>query len=197
MRRIVIPGPIGDIHCEQFGKPSSDAIIWFFGAGGGFGGPAGGVYIRLGEQLANEQIGSLSVDYRRPGYLQPCVADAFEAIDYLSNRGAKRILLVGHSFGGAVVIRAGVGQKAVAGVAALSSQTAGTEGVQRLSPRPLLLVHGENDVVLPVWCSRDIYRRAREPKQIIVYPGCLHGLDQCATQLDRDLMDWIRRAFAQ
>lgn len=83
----------------------------------------------------------------------------------------------------------------VAGVAALSSQTAGTEGVERLSPRPLLLIHGENDEILPVWCSLDIFRRAKKPKQIIVYPGCLHGLDQSATQLDRDLMGWIGRAF--
>jgi len=88
MQRIAIPSPIGDIHCEQFGEASSDALIRVFGAGSGFGGPARGVYTRLGEQLADEQIGSLCLDYRRPAYLQPCVADASEAIGYLSRLGA-------------------------------------------------------------------------------------------------------------
>ena len=63
-------------------------MIRVFGAGSGFGGPARGVYTRLGEQLADEQIGSLCLDYRRPAYLQPCVADASEAIGYLSRLGA-------------------------------------------------------------------------------------------------------------
>jgi len=49
------------------------------------------------------------------------------------------VALVGHSFGGAVVIRVGVASPAVATVAALSSQSYGTEDVASLAPRPLFL----------------------------------------------------------
>jgi hypothetical protein len=61
-----------------------------------------------------------------------------------------------------------------------------------LSPKPLLLVHGEADEVLPAACSLDIHARARDPKKLILYSGCLHGLDQCQEALDRDLTRWLR-----
>jgi alpha-beta hydrolase superfamily lysophospholipase len=50
-------------------------------------------------------------------------------IAYLTERGKRRIVLVGHSFGGAVVISAGAASPAEIAVAALSSQTAGTADV--------------------------------------------------------------------
>ncbi len=194
MRPLTLPGPHGeDLRCEQFGEPAGQAIIWVFGAGGGFGGPAGGVYTRLGEQLAPAGLGSLCVAYRHPGHLAPCVDDVRAAIDYLHTRAVTRILLVGHSFGGAVVIQAGLACHLVAGVAALSSQSYGTQGVEKLSPRPLLLIHGESDEILPARSSQDIFRRAQQPKELILYPGCRHGLDQCVAELDRDLLHWIRQ----
>lgn len=107
-----------------------------------------------------------------------------------------RVILVGHSFGGAVVITVGARSPAVTGVAALSSQSFGAYGVETASPRPLLLIHGEADEVLPDTCSRSFYREAGEPKQLILYPGCLHGLDQCREELDRDLTAWLRAVLA-
>ena len=77
-------------------------------------------------------------------------------------------------------------------VAALSSQSSGTSAVGSLAPRPLLLLHGSADEILPDRASRDIYARAKEPKQLKLYPGCRHGLDQCREELDRDLLAWIR-----
>jgi alpha-beta hydrolase superfamily lysophospholipase len=102
---------------------------------------------------------------------------------------------VGHSFGGAVVITAAAASDQVVAVAALSSQSAGTQRVQALSPRPLLLVHGTADEILPDACSRDIYDRAHEPRTLLLYPGCRHGLDQCREALDRDLADWLREVL--
>ena len=49
----------------------------------------------------------------------------------------------------------------------------------------------------PPTCSRDIYQRADEPKQLLVYPGCSHGLDQCRERLDADLLRWLRHAAAE
>lgn len=168
------------------------AVLWVFGAGGGLGGPAGGVYHRLGRQLVAENIASLELDYRRPADLTHCVLDVLMGIGYLGTRGRNRVVLVGHSFGGAVVITAGAVSEEVIAVAAMSSQLSGTDIADQVSPRPLLVLHGTADEVLPDRCSREIYRRAREPKQLVLYPGCLHGLDQCRDELDRDLLAWIR-----
>lgn len=175
---------------------TDEAILWVFGAGGGLGGPAGGLYTRLGDRLhKDEGVTSLELDYRHPGYLQECVVDVMVALGFLESLGKNRIVLVGHSFGGAVVINAGAISDAVIGVAALSSQTAGTEAVSALSPRPVLFAHGELDEVLPAALSRELYGRAREPKELILYPGCLHGLDQCRDALDRDLTRWVRQTM--
>jgi len=168
------------------------AILWVFGAGGGLGGPAGGLYTRLARQLAPEGIASLRLNYRHPGELISCVLDVLMGLAYLQSRGRGRAVLVGHSFGGAVVITAGAIHSDVIGVAALSSQTAGTDQVGQISPRPLLLMHGTADEVLPDVCSRDLYRRAGAPRRLLLYEGCRHGLDQCREEIDRDLLAWIR-----
>ena len=172
------------------------AVLWVFGAGGGLGGPAGGLYPRLARQLVGDGVASLELDYRRAGDLTGCVLDVLAGVDYLGTRGRSRVVLVGHSFGGAVVITAGATSEAVIAVAALSSQSHGTAAADRVSPRPLLLAHGTADEVLPDACSRDIHRRAREPKRLVLYPGCRHGLDQCREELDRDLLAWIREVVA-
>jgi fermentation-respiration switch protein FrsA (DUF1100 family) len=140
-------------------------------------------------------VTSLELDYRRPGDLEECVLDILVGLAYLEMLGKDQIVLVGHSFGGAVVINAGLISEAVIAVAALSSQTAGTNQVAKLSPKPLLLVHGEADEVLPASCSQDIYARAGDPKELILYPGCLHGLDQCRDDLDRDLTRWLKEVL--
>ena len=183
----------GVIRCQLHRAEGTDAaILWVFGAGGGLGGPAGGLYIRLAQILAPEGISSLRLDYRNPGHLMACVLDALAGVHVLEQMGFTRVVLVGHSFGGAVVISAGAASPSCVGVAALSSQTAGTGAVDKLAPKPLLLMHGTADEILPASCSQDIFRRAREPKKIFLYPGCKHGLDDCGEEVDRDLLEWLR-----
>jgi alpha-beta hydrolase superfamily lysophospholipase len=183
----------GPIDTRYHAAAAGDvAILWVFGAGGGFFGPAGGLYERLGSRFADEGVASLQVAYRRPGALTHCVLDVLVAVGFLEQFGRARVILVGHSFGGAVVITAGAQSPNVIGVAALSSQSYGAFGVSEISPRPLLLMHGEADEVLPDTTSRNLYRHAAEPKQLILYPGCSHGLDQCRDELDRDLTAWLR-----
>ena len=171
------------------------AVLWVFGAGGGLGGPAGGLYTRLGERLRPREVTSLELDYLHAGDLDACVSDVLVGLGYLESLGKSRIVLVGHSFGGAVVISAAAISSLVVAVAALSSQTAGTAAVGVLSPKPVLFVHGTADEVLPDRCSRDLHARAREPKELILYPGCRHGLDQCRDHLDRDLTRWLGRTL--
>ena len=190
--RVALETTRGRIECRYHDAAAGDAaVLWVFGAGGGLGGPAGGVYERLGARLTAEGLASLQVAYRRPADLVECVLDVLAGVAYLAERGRARVVLVGHSFGGAVVITAGAASDAVIAVAALSSQLAGTGPADQLAPRPLLVAHGTADEVLPDRCSRDIYARAQEPKRLILYPGCRHGLDACRDELDRDLAGWL------
>ena len=187
----------GEIPCRYHpAEAGNAAVVWVGGAGGGLFGPAGGMYARLAARLAPEGIASLRLHYRHPNQLIPCALDTLLGTAYLETRGRSRFILAGHSFGGAVVITAGAAGESVIGVAALSSQTYGADAVGDLSPRPLLLQHGEADDILPDACSRDLYRRAREPKRMILYPGCRHGLDACRDAVDRDLTDWILETVA-
>lgn len=187
--------PGGKIRCRLHGASSPNAVVWVFGAGGGLGGPAGGLYERLARVLQPERVASLQIAYRHPGAMRPCVEDALTGSAFLQSVGAERVVLVGHSFGGAVVINAGAADPAVIAVAALSSQSHGAVGIARLSPKPLMLMHGEADEVLPPTCSVDLYRAAREPKELRLYRGCRHGLDQCRDEIDRDLADWLHQIF--
>ncbi len=48
--------------------------------------------------------------------------------------------------------------------------------VHRISPRPLLIVHGEADDVVPVEQARRLYEAAERPKELCVLPGVGHRL---------------------
>jgi fermentation-respiration switch protein FrsA (DUF1100 family) len=184
---------MGDIAARLHPAPAgSPAVVWVGGAGGGLDGPAWGMYPRLAGQLANQGIASLRVHYRQPNYLEECVADTLLAVAYLVQElGYGDVALVGHSFGGAVVISAGALSDDVTAVVAMSSQGYGTNLAPRLSPRPLLLVHGTADEILSADVSRSIYARAKEPKELRLYQGCRHGLDECRDEVDTTVVEWL------
>lgn len=46
--------------------------------------------------------------------------------------------------------------------------------VGRLSPRPLLVIHGEGDASIPASHARDLYQAAGGPKELWVVPGAAH-----------------------
>jgi alpha-beta hydrolase superfamily lysophospholipase len=166
-------------------------VLWVCGARGGFGGPGQGTYARLAEGLRHKQIASLRMSYRYPNVLHECILDVLARVTYLQHRGAAPVVLVGHSFGGAVVIAAGVVHPHVAGVVALAPQTYGAQMAGQLAPRPLLVVHGKADTRLPYACGVQIYDWAQEPKQLILYEGAEHRLDECAAALEHLLTQWI------
>ena len=178
----------GRLHAAATGD---EAVLWVFGSGGGLGGPAGGLYTRLGASLVSRGVTSLELDYRRLRDLEACVADVLAGVAYLEGLGRRRIVLVGHSFGGRVVIEAALRAPSVVGVAALSSVDVGEGVVERLTPRSLLLLHGEADEVVPSSTSVALFKRAGDPKQLLLYPECAHGLDSCGSALDRDLAAWV------
>jgi alpha-beta hydrolase superfamily lysophospholipase len=95
-------------------------VIWVGGARGGFGRPGQGAYARLADVLRRDRISSLRLCYRHPNVLPECVLDTMAGIAYLRHCHAQPVVLVGHSFGGAVVITAGALHEHVAGVVALA-----------------------------------------------------------------------------
>lgn len=169
---------------------SADAVIMVSGAGGGLFGP-GGVYTELGKRLAGKGVTALQLDYRHPNKLSSCVEDVHAAIEDLATKyDIKNVSLVGWSFGGAVVITAGAQSKNVKAVSTIASQTAGTELVSTLSPKPLLLLHGTGDKCLTDKCSRILYQHANDPKEIVLYPGDNHGLTQNSRNVIDKLVKW-------
>ena len=182
----------GDIRCLFHEAGSGDqAIIWAWGVRGGFDGPANNVYGRMAEALISQNIASLRVDYRRPGELLDCILDVLVATQFLVSRGYESICLVGHSFGGAVVISAGAEVEHVKAVIALSSQTLGADRPDLLYPRPLLLIHGMEDRNLPHRCSEIIYEAAVEPKELVLLPGASHGLKQSAEEVEDRIWNFV------
>ncbi len=167
------------------------AIIWVGGARGGFGGPAGGMYARLAERFLNKGITSLRLSYRQPNVLPECVLDLLAGIAMLKGTGHQPLVLVGHSFGGAVVVAAGVASSHVQGVVCLSPQTHGAGMAGQLSPKALLVVHGKSDSRLPYSCGVQIHDWAQEPKKLVLYEGAEHRLEECKDELESLLLEWI------
>ncbi|GBD23635.1 hypothetical protein HRbin29_01303 [bacterium HR29] len=166
------------------------AVVCVSGALGGLDGPADSIYRRLAPALAAGGVTTLRLDYRRPNEFDECVLDVLAGCSFLKGLGALDVALVGHSFGGAVVIKAGQLAPIVRAVAALSSQLYGTREVQQLG-KPLLLVHGMEDTVLSYEASEEIYRRAAEPKRLVLYAEAGHSLFQAKDELFDLLLEWI------
>jgi pimeloyl-ACP methyl ester carboxylesterase len=191
----------GHIRCflhEPTGKPTPNqgrAVLWAAGAHGGVSGPANGMYPEMAEALAARGIASLRLDYRKPANLDESTLDVLAGVWHLAAIGFQRTALVGHSFGGGVVISASRYSTNVRAVAAFSSQTDGAEEVVLLSGRPLLLLHGEADTVLPMATSQLIYQWAFDPKKMVTYPGAGHGLRECADEVRAELRDWLEQAL--
>lgn len=164
--------------------------IFVGGAAGGVEGPADGVFARLSRDLVARGVTSLRVQWRNPGEFEECVMDALAACSFLRGLGAERAVLVGHSFGGAVAIKAGALGELVGAVAAISSQRFGTQDVESLG-KPLLLLHGSRDDILDRAASDDIFERAREPKRLVILEGAGHGLRESAGEVYDLLADFI------
>jgi len=175
---------------------SEQGVIWVYGARGGFGGPGPGTYARLAESFMERKITSLRLDYRQPNSMEESVLDLLAGIAFMKALGHQPVVIVGHSFGGAVVIAAGVAASHVKGVVALSSQTYGANMAGLLSPIPLLVVHGKADTRLPVRCGEQIYEWAKEPKKLVLFEGAEHRLEECRDEMETLLSDWIPETLA-
>jgi alpha/beta superfamily hydrolase len=189
--RVILRNTKGNIECIYHRAEGAAGVIWVSGSLGGLDGPSFGIFQTLGTTLVNYGISSLRLDYRLPGDFDQCVYDVLVGVSFFKQNGVDNIALVGHSFGGAVVIMAATMDTDVKVVVGLSSQTYGTDRVNELSPKPLLLIHGERDRNLPVRSSWHIFERAEEPKEIVIYKGSGHFLRECHQELYELLERWL------
>jgi alpha/beta superfamily hydrolase len=63
--------------------------------------------------------------------------------------------------------------------------------IDKISPRPLLLVHGDADELIPLEHAYKLYQKAHEPKELKIIPGAKHKmrLEQAAMDF---VLDWLK-----
>jgi alpha-beta hydrolase superfamily lysophospholipase len=138
---------------------------------------------------------------------------------------AGRIIVRGSSLGGFLAICAAAASEEIAGVMAicpasqdhlasglrqgrfemrvgdplaleawLMAQDVG-EAVERIAPRPLILMHAEGDTQIPSDHSEQLYERAGEPRKLVIVPGGAHTTVQHDPELQGAALLWLGRAL--
>lgn len=184
----------GPVECRYYkSEGASRAAIWVGGAGGGWDSPHD-LYPRLCRDLTTLGISSLRVRYRQPAVLGESVFDTLAGAAFLESEGVDALAVVGWSFGGAVAIGAAALLPEARAVVTVSTQSYGAEPARSLPPGcGLLLLHGTGDRTLAPACSHFVFDLAHEPKELILFEGANHGLDQAARRLYPIVRDWIGR----
>lgn len=62
--------------------------------------------------------------------------------------------------------------------------------IDKISPRPLLLIHGDKDDLVPVAHARELYKKAGEPKKLVIIPGAWHRL-RLEKEAVNTALDWL------
>ena len=175
---------------------AENVVLMVGGAMGGVLGPAEGLYFDLGETLADHGIGTIRIGYRKPSDIDRCVHDVAAAADLATRSGARRFITIGHSFGGAVAVQAGIAfRDHCAGVVTLATQSAGCENAEELGSTPLLLLHGEVDEILPMMASQMLQMMAGTG-ELVVLAGAGHLLTEASEELRERLGTWLPEHFS-
>ena len=66
------------------------------------------------------------------------------------------------------------------------------EAAARVSPTPLLVVHGDQDLYFPVYHAQQLYDAAREPKELWIVPGFGHAEAGSDAALVDRIGQWLR-----
>jgi pimeloyl-ACP methyl ester carboxylesterase len=167
------------------------AIVTCGGAMGGVLGPGHGLFHVLGRRWPERGVGVYRVGFRVPNDLDRCAHDVACAVEIAVADGAERVVVMGHSFGGAVAVRVAVVMTAeVSGVVTFATQSAGCEVAGALAGRPLLLFHGERDEILPMQAS-EMVRLIAGSGELVVLPGDGHLLGRSDDIMLERLEEWL------
>jgi hypothetical protein len=177
-------------------RVTAAAIVAGGGAMGGLLGPGHGLYHQLGVSWAARGVTFVRVGYREPNNLDLCAHDLACGVETARDAGGERVVLMGHSFGGAAAIRAAVVMPAsVVGVVTFATQSAGCEVAGALHGRPLLLFHGERDELLPADASYMVQAIAGSG-EVVILPGDGHLLGRSDDAITERLDEWLPAVLA-
>ncbi len=181
---------------EPAGEARNVGVVMVGGAMGGVMGPGEALYHVLGEDFSARGIPSVRISYRKPNDMDSCCVDTAAAVQMLVGTGCERVILMGHSFGGAVAIRVAVGLSAmVSGVVTFATQSAGCEVAGGLQGRPLLMFHGDRDEILPLEAS-EVVRSMAGSGELRVMPGDGHLLAKSHHVMREEVNAWCDAVFA-
>jgi pimeloyl-ACP methyl ester carboxylesterase len=122
--------------------------------------------------------------------------DLTAAITFVKTMGAKQIVLVGASGGGAITLKVAA-RVQVAAVITLSADyfaAAPTRQDVRSIRAPKLFVSSQHDAYITE--TMQLFEEATQPKELHLYPGTAHGTYLFSTVYGQDLIERII-AFAQ
>ena len=124
------------------------------------------------------------------------VDDARGAINFAKDQGAQNIILVGSSLGGIASAKLATevsarGLVIFASPAKIPSYNFTVEQTDLDIDIPKLFLTAEDDSVVPLSSSRQLFELAAEPKEWQSYPGTAHGTDLFATEYGREAQDRI------
>jgi hypothetical protein len=167
------------------------AIVACGGALGGVLGPGRALYHALGERWAARGVRVVRVGYREPNNLDLCAHDLACGVELARDAGAERVVVMGHSFGGAVAVRCAVVMPvSVVGVVTFATQSAGCEVAGALAGRPFLLFHGDRDELLPPEASHVVAAIAGHG-DVVILPGDGHVLGRSDEVITERLDEWL------
>ncbi len=173
-------------------KGSKKGVILVGGIGGNFDSPAKNLYPKLAIKLSQEGINALRVQFRYPTDLEESVQDVLVGAEFLNSEGVLALGLVGHSFGGVVVIQASTKLDTAKAVVTLATQSYGGDVVADLPAHTsIMLIHGSDDETLSPQNSSRLYDIAREPKELHILEGNGHGLVESADEVFRLVYSWL------
>lgn len=193
-RHVTLETDRGAVETRWCESASDSAVVYIGGVGGDFDSPARDVYGRLCAELAGRGIGGLRVRFREPGHLGEATFDVLAGTTFLGETGVRRMGMVGHSFGGAVVARSAALDDRVKTLVLLSTQSYGADPIAHLpGEASTLLIHGGDDGVLPPSASEHVYALAHEPKRLVILPGAGHVLDEVEAEVEAEVRTWLLR----
>lgn len=189
-------GLLGILWHEPVGDARDVGVVMMGGAMGGLMGPGDALYNQLGEDFSARGIPAMRISWRKPNDMDACCVDAAAAVQMMVGTGCDRVILMGHSFGGAVAVRVAVGLSAmVTGVVTFATQSAGCEVAGGLHGRPLLMFHGDRDEILPVEAS-EVVRAIAGSGELRIMPGDGHLLAKSHDIMREEVNAWCDTVFA-
>jgi len=183
----------GDISTHYFpAHNTSFGALWVGGINNSQGSPVETLFADAAEHLTSEGIVSLKVLFRNSGDFEDCEYDIEAGLAFLENKGIDSVALIGHSFGGAIVIRVATQISSVRTVVTLASQSLGADGVANLnSSCSILFLHGTDDEILSSGCSQYLHELAQTQKKLLLCPGADHNFEPLTEIVQQRVCEWI------